>query len=92
METKAMIEQEKPRCRKPRPQDLELDSIHVEPADNGYMVTVSKRVKRNLRDMNYNWPAPERSVFTDMHEMLAHIGSKFGVKVKGRPQAESESE
>lgn len=87
-----MPAEQKQKRREPRPQDLELESIHIEPADNGYTVSVSKRVKRNLRDMNYNWPAPERSVFTDMHEMLAHLGSKFGVKVKGRPQAESESE
>jgi len=72
----------KPQPRAPRPQDLELDSIRIEPADNGYTVNVSRRLKRELRGVDYMYPEPERAVFTDMHEMLQFIGGKFGLKVK----------
>lgn len=76
------MQEQKSKPRAPRPQDLELESIRIQPAENGYVLDIQKRVKRDRRAMVDGWPEAEHLVFTDAREMLKAIGSRLGIKVK----------
>ena len=77
-----MTDKKASKPRAPRPQDLELESMRIGLAENGWRLDIERRVKRDRRRDIDGWPEPEHLVFTNARELLAAIGSKLGIKVK----------
>lgn len=63
--------------RKPKAGEMEVRSVSIEPADNGYTVETYYRLKDGYQEICM-YPDSDRSVFTDVAAMTKHVAGVFG--------------